>query len=370
MTRRETVLILGAFGTFGGRITNTLARSTKLPIIAAGRRVPEDFISVRHGVSTLAIDTITLTADALREINPAIVIDTVGPFQARDRKIARMCIETGIHYIDLADGREFVQAVEALNPEALARDVLAISGASTVPALSSAVIEHLATAFSAVEKIEIGIAPGYLGPRGLATIRSVLGYVGRTIPIWRNGRMESARGWGDTKRHRYPPPVGTRNLSLVDVPDTGLLPPRYPSLRHLAIRAGFEVSPVHHALRLLGTLVRVGVIRDLASHAKALQRMAAFFDVLGGNNGSMHVQLFGRGTDGSPATRTWTLIAEHGDGPQIPVTAAVLLAKKLLGVPGYSPIAMRGARPAVGLLNLEEFMREWRSLAIRTSVTG
>jgi saccharopine dehydrogenase-like NADP-dependent oxidoreductase len=368
-TRTASVLILGAFGTFGARIINTLVQSTDLPIIAAGRRVPEVLAGVRHGVRTLAVDTLTLTAAALREINPAIVIDTVGPFQARDRKIARICMELGIHYIDLADGREFVQGVGALNPEALANDVLVISGASTVPALSCAVIDHLATAFSVVEKIEIGIAPGHLGPRGLATIRSVLGYVGRTIPTWRNGRMESARGWGDTKRHKYPPPVGARILSLIDVPDTGLFPPRYPSLRHLAIRAGYEVPLVHHALRLLGVLVRIGMIRDLASHANALQRMAALFDLFGSNNGSMHVQLCGRGADGSPATRTWTLIAEHGDGPQIPVTAAVLLTKKLLGVPGYSPLAMRGAMPAVGLLDLQEFVHEWRSLAIRTSVT-
>jgi hypothetical protein len=68
--------------------------------------------------------------------------------------------------------------------------------------------------------------------------------------------------------------------------------------------------------------------------------------------------------------RIWTLVAERGDGPQIPATAAVLLAKKLLNVGGYAPIARRGAMPAVNLLTLQEFEREWRGLAIRTSVTS
>ena len=150
--------------------------------------------------------------------------------------------------------------------------------------------------------------------------------------------MGSARGWGDTKRHRYPPPVGRRNLSLIDVPDTSLIPPRYPTLRQLSIRAGHEVPLVHHALRFLGVLVRIGLIRDLAAHARMMQRLAGWFDAFGSNNGAMHVRLRGRGKDGASRTRTWTLIAENGDGPRIPTLAAILLAKKLLDVPGYAPL--------------------------------
>jgi hypothetical protein len=283
--------------------------------------------------------------------------------------LAEACIGLGIHYLDLADGREFVQGVHALNAAAVEHGVLVVSGASTLPALSSAVIENLASAFSEIEEIDIGIAPGYSGPRGLATIRSVLGYVGRPVPIWRQAKMGCARGWGDTKRHRYPAPVGHRNLSLIDVPDVSLIPAFYPTLRRLSIRAGHEVSLVHHALRLLGLLVRIGLIRNLAAHARMMQRMAGWFDGFGTNSGAMHVQLRGRGDDGGLKSRTWTLIAENGDGPRIPTLAAVLLTKKLLNVRGVAPIASRGAMAAWNLLTLREFEGEWRSLAIRTSVT-
>jgi hypothetical protein len=367
---RRTVLILGAFGAFGRLITDTLAQTTGLPMIAAGRRLPQVLPEFRAGIRALAIDSHDMSAAVLGKLDPAIVIDTVGPFQTRDRNLATACIDLGIHYLDLADGREFVQNVCALDAAAAARDVLVVSGASTVPALSSAVIENLAAAFSEVEEIDIGIAPGYSGPKGLATIRSVLGYVGRAIPAWRQAKMGCARGWGDTKRHRYPPPVGRRNLSLVDVPDTSLIPLRYPTLRRLSIRAGHEVSPVHHALRLLGVLVRIGLIRDLAGHARMMQRVAGWFDGLGSNNGAMHVRLRGRGKDGTSQSRTWTLVAENGDGPRIPTLAAILLTKKLLHVPGYAPIMLRGAAPASNLLTLREFEFEWRSLAIRTCVTS
>jgi len=362
------ILILGAFGSFGRRITEALARTTDLPLIAAGRRIPAQLPDPWDGVNALATDAATLSVGDLRQLNPALLIDAVGPFQSRDRRLAKICIGLGIHYIDLGDGREFVESVDELNDAALQNGVLVVSGASTVPALSSAAIDFLAPAFSAIEEIEIGIAPGYLGPRGLATIRSILGYTGRAIPIWRNAKIERAYGWSDTRLHRYPPPVGLRYLSLVDVPDTALIPLRLPRLTQLSIRAGLEVPLVHHMLRGLGFLVRRGLIRDLARHAPALQGIASWFNRLGSDNGAMHVLLRGADAHGHPHACTWTLIAEHGDGPQIPATAAVVLAKKLLGVSGYSPIDTRGAMPAVSLLNLQEFEREWRSLSIRSVV--
>ncbi len=121
---------------------------------------------------------------------------------------------------------------------------------------------------------------------------------------------------------------------------------------------------------MLGVLVRIGLIRDLAGHAQMMQRLAAWFDGFGSNHGAMHVRLRGRGNDGRLQSRTWTLIAENGDGPRIPTLAAILLTKKLLNVRGYAPLASRGAMPASNLLSLREFECEWRTLAIRTSVSN
>jgi membrane protease YdiL (CAAX protease family) len=366
--RRRSVLILGAFGTFGRGITDALSQTTNLCVIAAGRHVPASSPNARGRVRTLCIDSRAIGSALLRELDPAIVIDTIGPFQARDRKMAEACIDLGIHYVDLADDREFVQSVDKLNSAALDHDALVVSGASTLPALSSAAILHLANAFSNVDDIDIGIAPGYAAPRGLATIRSVLGYAGRRIPIWRNARMETASGWSENLRYRYPSPVGIRNLSLIDVPDTSLIPGKFPGLDRLTVRAGLEVPVVHHGLSFLAALVSAGILRDLAGRAQLMQRLARWFDRFGSNSGAMHVRLRGTGLDGSSRTSTWTLVAENGDGPQIPATAAVLITKRLLGVPGYSPMTIRGAMTALNLLPLREFEREWRSLAIRTCV--
>ena len=96
---------MGAFGTFGRLIADALAHTTDLPIIAAGRHLPEVQEEWRPGVRSLAVDSTALSAALLKKLDPAVLIDTVGPFQTRDRKLAEACISLGIHYLDLADGR-------------------------------------------------------------------------------------------------------------------------------------------------------------------------------------------------------------------------------------------------------------------------
>jgi hypothetical protein len=94
-------------------------------------------------------------------------------------------------------------------------------------------------------------------------------------------------------------------------------------------------------------------------------RVADRFDTWASDAGAMHVEVSGVDPQGRSVERTWTLIAERGDGPQIPSAPAAVLVKKLLGVPGYSPIDARGARPCVGLLTLAEIMGELAGFAIR-----
>ena len=58
-----------------------------------------------------------------------------------DHRVARACINQRCHYLDLADAREFVATIDALDADAKANDVLVVSGASSVPCLTAAVID-------------------------------------------------------------------------------------------------------------------------------------------------------------------------------------------------------------------------------------
>jgi hypothetical protein len=48
----------------------------------------------------------------------------------------------------------------------------------------------------------------------------------------------------------------------------------------------------------------------------------------------------------------WYIVAPDGDGPQIPCTAAVVIARKL----ARGEVERRGATPCLELFSVEEFM--------------
>ena len=71
----------------------------------------------------------------LRARSPELVIHCVGPFQGQDYGVANSALAAGAHYIDLADGRQFIVEFAArVKDQAVGAGRVAISGASTLPA--------------------------------------------------------------------------------------------------------------------------------------------------------------------------------------------------------------------------------------------
>jgi hypothetical protein len=143
--------------------------------------------------------------DRLKALEVDALIHTSGPFQGQDYRVARACAQAGVHYVDLADGRDFVCGIDVLDPQAKAAGVLLLSGASSVPALSSAVVDALASGMARVSDIDIGISPGNRTDRGLSTVAAILSYCGKPLP---GLGQQALIGWLRSYGHDYPPLLG------------------------------------------------------------------------------------------------------------------------------------------------------------------
>lgn len=355
------VLILGGYGNFGKRIAVSLARKGTAVIIAGrSRQKAETLAATLPGqpVEIAELDADLDLAEALSRLKPKVVINTCGPFQSRDYRIAEACIALGIHYLDLADARDFVTGIVSLDAAAQRASVAVISGASTVPCLSSAVVEHFLPQFSALDSIIFGIAPGQKAERGLATTEAILSYVGKRM---RPCAGEPVRyGWQGLYRQAFPL-IGSRWMANCDVPDLDLFPPRY-GLKAIRFSAGLENPLIHLGLWCLSWLVRLGLPLNLPRHAGFLLKAAAWFDRFGTADGGMFVTLNGVGHDGRLLKKSWFIIAKNGDGPHIPAVPAILLAERLVqGTFGSS-----GASTCAGLVSLEDYLRELSSLHVTT----
>jgi hypothetical protein len=359
------VLILGGYGFFGSRIAAALARDPRIELIVAGRNA-DKATALAYQLGLTAEHAVKLDATApnftglLRKFGVKTLIHTAGPFQGQGYEVARAAIAAGSNYLDLADGREFVGGIARLDGEARAAGVSVVSGASSLPALTSAVIDRYLPQFSRLDAVRTGITSGAVIP-GPATLRGVLGYCGKPFRVLENGAWGSAYGWLDTRRHEFPRPVGARWLGRCDVPDLDLLPQRYPSLKSVSFHAGFASDTAHRLIEKLALQVRAGKLADAAMFTGLLSRLGRWMQPLFSDRGAMFVRLEGLDDDGVPLALTWNLVARENHGPRIPCGPAISLARKLaagVGVPA-------GAMPCMGLLSVEDILDTLKGLAIR-----
>jgi NAD(P)-dependent dehydrogenase (short-subunit alcohol dehydrogenase family) len=358
------VLVVGGYGNFGSYIARSLAQDSQIRLLISGRsEAKAKAFAARLGAANPAeghaIDIGGDLPAAFDLISPDIVIHTTGPFQRQDHRVALACIGQGCHYLDLADARGFVVSISKLDAAARERDVIVVSGASSVPCLTAAVIDHYRPGFARLDKIEYGISAAQQTNRGLATTSAVLSYVGKPLLRLRGGRMHRVYGWQDTHIVRYPV-LGLRLFGNCDVPDLDLFPQRYPEVRSIRFAAGHELKILHAGTWALGWLVRLRLVRSLDAHASRLLRLAFLFDRLGSNRSGFHMFLSGMGLDGRPRRVRFFIIARSGHGPYIPCIPAILLAKKL----ARAEVSVRGALPCLDLIGLEEYLGALKDLDI------
>ncbi|MFO1469074.1 MAG: saccharopine dehydrogenase NADP-binding domain-containing protein [Steroidobacteraceae bacterium] len=361
----HTVLVIGGYGFFGRRICESLATHPGIRLLIGGRDRAKA-VALAHELQFDEAQAVQIDAGGdslaatLQRLTVNTVVHTAGPFQGQDFRVARSAIQTGCHYIDLADGRGFVTGITALDTEARARGVTVVSGASSVPALSGAVVDQFRGEFADLQTIRIGISSGARSP-GIATVRGVFSYAGKPIRYREEGGWRTGYGWRGLERRRFAAPLGARWMSLCEVPDLDLLPARFPTARSVTFKAGFASDAGHLLVWALAGLVKAGLLPSLVPFAGPLNRISRWIEPLISHRGGMFVEMTGIGIEGGPHRRLWQLLAEHNHGPYIPCGAAIVLAKKLAD--GQALPA--GAMPCLGLVTVAEYLEALQGLSVR-----
>jgi short subunit dehydrogenase-like uncharacterized protein len=199
MSNDLKILIIGGYGTFGGRLVELLQDEPSLTLIVAGRSLEKAASycrSRRNGKAHLiptAFDRAGNFQSQLTQLQPDIVVDASGPFQNYGEgtyAFVEACIERKIHYLDLADGSDFVAGISAYDESAKTSGVFVLSGVSSFPVLTAAVAQTLAAGMVQVRSIRGGIAPSPYAGIGGNFIRAIAGYAEQKITITRAGRPQ------------------------------------------------------------------------------------------------------------------------------------------------------------------------------------
>src|SRR5688500_7231619 len=260
------VLVLGGYGNFGGYVCRALADDAGIQLIVAGRDGAKALafagkLGAANPAEAGRVD-IADPAGAIAACRPGLVIHTVGPFQRQDYRVAEAAMACGAHYCDLADAREFVAGIGALDERARRAEVAVIAGASSVPCLTAAFLDAAQTDFARIESVDYGISAAQQTNRGLGTASAILSYVGRPFTTLRGGQMQRVFGWPGLHSEVYPE-LGRRWFGYCDIPDLALFPARYRSLRTVRFSAGHEIAVLHFGTWLLSWLLRFRLLPRL-----------------------------------------------------------------------------------------------------------
>jgi hypothetical protein len=359
------ILIIGGYGIFGGRIVELLEDEPRLTLFIGGRALAkaEKFVASRRQTAARLVP-VAFSRDAalgkqLADIGADVVVDASGPFQdyGEDRyRVVEACLTGGINYLDLADGSDFVFGIGGFDERARAAGVYVLSGVSSFPVLTAAVVRRLSSGMAAVKAIRGGIAPSPYAIVGENVIRAVASYAGQ--PIRRKCGGTFRAGYPLTEHIRYtvatPGHVPLHNtlFSLMDVPDLQVLPKLWPDAGEVWMGAGPRPEVLHRLLSALAWLVRLGLLPGL-SRLAPLMHFATNNFRWGEHRGGMFVEVEGADASGLPIKCSWHMIAEGEDGPFIPSMAVEAIVRNSLG--GRPPPP--GARAGVRDLELDDYAK-------------
>src|SRR5476651_2397859 len=359
-----TILILGGYGTFGGRIVELLEDEPRLTLIVAGRSLEraDTYCRGRTNAKALLVPAAfdrdgDITAQLVAR-RPDMLIDASGPFQsygARKYRVVEACVSNSVNYLDLADGSEFVEGIRILDSVARAIGVYVLSGVSSFPVLTAAVVRRLSSDMTRINLIRGGIAPSPFAGVGLNVIRAIAGYAGQRVALRRDTKARTGRPFTEQMRFTL--------FSLVDVPDLRILAEQWAHARTIWMGAGPVPEPLHRALIALAWLVRLKMVRSLLALAPRMH-VASNHLRWGEHRGGMFVEVEGSTGLGTYMRRSWHLLAEGNDGPLIPAMAVAVIVRKVLA--GDAP--RTGARAAVRELNLDDYEALFAGRTIYTSI--
>jgi hypothetical protein len=347
-----TVVVYGGHGFFGRLVVEDLLANTDARIVIAGRRARQSPISTRDRFASSDLNDAASVRAVL--VGASVLVNCAGPYQSQPLILIHEAIAAGVHYMDLAEDREFVCAAHECDEAARRAGVAVMSGLSVVPGLTALLVQMLRDRFDRVISIRTFVAPGTRGSRGPATVRSLLGGAGRPLRVLRESREHNARGWSEPEWIEFPPPVGWR-LQYLAIETAGLdAPSRDFEAQRVEFKAGSEFPWLNRSLAVVARLRALTGFPPLARLADAMRIFLKLLGRFGTDAGGVLVEIAGT-KKSEMLTEQVALIAEnHGERiPSLP--AAIAVAALLRG-----ELTARGAVPLSTWISRARLFEEFR----------
>lgn len=302
----KRAIVLGGLGLFGRMAVEQL-RTLGIAALTASRRGRADFrIDANDATSIRAI----LCPDDL-------VIDAAGPFQSRSLALVEAAIELGFDIIDLNDSWSYAERVMELATQLAAAKIRVLNAASTVSAVSAAVLRQSGV----IEPVRVTafLAPATRITANAGVARSLMESVGRPIRVRRGGGVQTLPGWSESRKFPMPQPVGEVRGRLFETADAVHLPTIWPTLQDVTMYVDTNTPGLNTVIRAVAAIP--GLPRLVARH---MSLAAAVARTLGSSAGGVAYEI----EDSDGKVVRYALVA-RGNSHLTAVAPVVLAARAI-----------------------------------------
>ncbi|MFY9926403.1 MAG: hypothetical protein WAK82_00220 [Streptosporangiaceae bacterium] len=279
------VWILGGTGRSGRAIAAELVSRGVTPVLA-GRDATRlaDAAARAGGGRTVAAGSVEPMATEIRKQQPAVVINTVGPFTTTAAPIARACLPAS-DYVDLANDVAAVSALLGLDEAAVAAGRTLVTGAGFGVTASESVVVRLCQGRPAPVRVRVDMVPsleaeaGVIGEALAGTILDGLpGVAGGhryTRRRYRDGRLAPAPIGGEVVHLRLP---DGSQVTTASIPLGELIAAQRASGAPDVVAASSEApssAAARVAMPLAFALLEIGPVREFAKRRLARVKVKA-----------------------------------------------------------------------------------------------
>ena len=357
------IVVYGGGGFFGRLLVKDLLKNSNADIVIASRNPPPiGSYPYNRRVKFIISDINDYESVAASIEGAKAAICCIGPFQGLTLNLLRACIDKKVHYIDVADDRDFIVRCHELSGQVEQAGIMAFVGCSVVPGISSLLTKFCADRIGGVEKARIFITPGTRHPRGPGSFLCLLSTVGQPYCVPADGKEKIVYGWTGREKVEFPPPIGDRWVYfIVDVADY-VLQPSYFGARTVEFKIGSEIDFLNRTLATLRSAKRHLGIKSLnwiMPLSRVIISVASWF---GTTKGAVMVEVSGHRETETPRIRL-SVYAEKG-GEVIPSILASIAVQRILD----AEIEYTGIVPLHSWLAMDEFVAELSKREIKVGI--
>jgi hypothetical protein len=312
-----SVVVFGGYGVFGSLVCRELAQRGASVTVAGRDLGRASRLAEALGSSHRACAADVRKAASVRAAiaGHAVAVHCAGPFSAGDHRLVDACLETGCHYVDIADDRAYAVFVRAQSARFRERGTTAVFGGSSLPGLSGALaIVARQSRPEVPSRVRLTLFIGNDNTKSAAAVHSVVSSLGRAI----EAPPAALHVFREHERVLLPAPFGRRTAHVLDSPEYDLLPPAL-GVRDVRVLVGFEnvlAGPLFAGLARLGW-------RGGRRAASAMAALGGFVRA-GSSGGSVVADVFW--PDGTARREG---LHAHRDGQRLAAVPAALVARAL-----------------------------------------